>query len=121
MMAETEWGSESSLVQLIHPSWSRRATHPPYHHCTVSLPALDQLPTCDHGVVGDAGPADAVVSGARHLSGTAGAVAVEPVVGVARVGVGVVAAEVVACPGILEWPGSFLLCWRVLRFSLRNY
>ena len=60
------------------------------------------LPTGDHGVVGDPDPAHAVVSGAGHLSGAARAVAVEPVVGVPRVRVGVIAAEVVARPGILH-------------------
>ena len=59
------------------------------------------LPTGDHGVVGDPDPAYAVVSGAGHLSGAARAVAVEPVVGVPRVRVGVIAAEVVARSGIL--------------------
>ena len=92
---------ERVVIGGAHPSWSRRARRP-----THSLPA-DQFPTCDHGVVGDAGPADAVVPGARHLSGAAGAVAVEPVVGVPRVGVGVVAAEVVARPGILQCPGVY--------------
>ena len=64
--------------------------------------SLPKLPTRDHGVVGDAGSAHAVVSSAGHLSGAASAVAVEPVVGVPRVRVGVIAAEVVARPGILH-------------------
>ena len=67
---------------------------------SVSLSSI-YLPTGDHGVVGDPDPAHAVVSGAGHLSGAACAVAVEPVVGVPRVRVGVIAAEVVARSGIL--------------------
>ena len=47
-------------------------------------------------VVGDARAAHAVVAGGRDLARAPRAVAVEPVVGVARVGEGVVAAEVVA-------------------------
>ena len=57
---------------------------------------------CDEGVVGDSDSADAVVPSSGNLSGASGAVAVEPVVGVAGVRVGVVAAEIIAGAGVLK-------------------
>ena len=54
-----------------------------------------------HGVVGHAHAANTVITVPWHLSGAPSAVAVKPVVGVARIGVRVIAAEVVACPGVL--------------------
>ena len=68
--------------------------------CHVGL--VQHPDACDEGVVGDSDSADAVVPSSGNLSGASGAVAVEPVVGVAGVRVGVVAAEIIAGAGVLK-------------------
>lgn len=77
----------------------------------------------DLRVVRHADAADVVVAGGGHLARTAGAMAVEPVVGVARIRVRVVAAEVVAGLGVLvdgvvvgEWlKRKFVPSWAFIK------
>jgi hypothetical protein len=87
--------------------------------CHVGL--IEHSDSCNHTVIGDSDSTDVVISLCSNLSRTSSSVRIEPVIRVSRIGVWIIATEVIACFGILRVSISFnAMCNLVSTVFVRN-